>query len=86
MLTTRRGFFGALAALVGVTATGRVLEARSIRETAAAWSSLPYGDGTVGGINRATFSFWRNQQVSDPEFYNSRTFFDSISKDGFRMT
>ncbi len=57
MLTTRRGFFGALAALVGVGAAGRVLTETPV-------------PGTWGGIERATFPFWRNSQVSFPERYN----------------
>ncbi len=75
MLTTRRGFFGALAALVGVAATGRVLAAHP---TTGGIYPMILGDSTTGtfrGINRATFSFRRNRQVSCPEFYNQ--FYDN---------
>ena len=71
MKISRRGLFGLCAAAIAapfvpvptVAATGIravILDAPTC--------------GTMGGINRATFSFWRNQGTSDPHaFDNLRT-------------
>lgn len=69
MRVTRRGLFGVvLGALVG---------ARVAPSALASWGGYTAADITpldaaefsaVGGINRATFSFWRNQQVGASSF------------------
>ena len=56
---TRRSFFGTIAAaLAGAAVAPPVIESSYVRNTTSLAAII--GDGTVGGINRATFSFWRN--------------------------
>ncbi len=67
MLTTRRGFFGAVAAFVGVAGVGAGLTtgAGGIGGTGIHGTVLGVPTtGTWGAVNRSTFSFWHNRQNS----------------------
>ena len=70
----RRGFFQrTVGALVAAVVGPRVLD----------WKTIPshYPIGTYGGINRATFSFWRNQgNITSFTEQQDRVYF--LSKDG----
>jgi hypothetical protein len=64
METTRRGFFGTIAALlVGARVAPPVVvaETEPVMGLAALVRSLPPGH-VVAGISTATFPFWRSQQ------------------------
>lgn len=59
MRFSRRGFFGTiavtfLAPYLPVPRPNTILDC--------------IGDGTIGGIDRATYSFWRNRRISPTQF------------------
>lgn len=63
MKLTRRGFFGTITAAYLARFAPTPIIALPNDGLNAVVLSAPES-GTVGGISRATFSFWRNQQVS----------------------
>ncbi|MGH7177864.1 MAG: hypothetical protein ACREJC_10820 [Tepidisphaeraceae bacterium] len=69
MTLSRRGFFGVVAA--AFASTRPVLEWCAKTTTPFQPLNAVIGDGTIGGIDRATFSFWRNQGLlrhDDPPY------------------
>ena len=65
----RRGFIGAITAAITATVAGPLSFLAPEPFTSLGLQSIiaeTPGDGTIGGINRATFTFWRNQPQPSP--------------------